>query len=379
MPSQRSQKIKSFIAMDILEASHAMSRRGIDVVSFSLGEPDFQAPACVQEACIKAIQNGTTKYTHSQGSYVLREEIARHYQTKYGVTISPDQIIITQGTSPAFFLIFSTLLEKGDGVVLPNPHYPCDANFVEFLGGKNQFLKVHEEDDYQWDLKALKKIITKKTKALFVTSPSNPTGSVLTADVLKGIAKTKIPIVSDEIYHGLVYEGSEHTMLEFTNNCIVVGGFSKSYAMTGYRLGYLIAPPKYIRLMQKIQQNFFISANSFVQEAGIAALREGGFALANMRAEYNKRRLVMMQGLRDLGFKINYNPNGAFYIFVKSSHLRKNSYKLAFDILENAHVGVTPGIDFGSEGEGHLRFSYATSIPVIEEGLKRLKAYISSL
>lgn len=365
--------------MDILEASQELERKGAAVIPFSLGEPDFPAPKVVEDACVEAIRNHHTKYTHSQGLIGLREAICEHYKQKYGVTVTPDRIIVTQGTSPAFFLIFSTLLEAGDEVILPNPHYPCDANFVEFLGGKPVFVPIHEKEDYQWDLKEVKKRITKKTRGLFVTSPSNPTGTVLKKEVLQGLTSFKVPLISDEIYHGLVYGEKEHSALEFTDNAFVVNGFSKAYAMTGFRLGYVIAPPEYVRPMQKIQQNFYIAANTFVQEGGIAALKSAGPDLERMRQEFAKRREVMLTGLRELGFKINYNPDGAFYVFVNVSHLSKDSYKLAFDILNKAHVAITPGIDFGSAGEGHLRFSYAVSEAKIKEGLVRLKKYLGEL
>ena len=376
--TQRAQDIKSFIAMDILEAACKLENQGRSIISFSLGEPDFSAPEAVQEACIQAIRDHQTKYTHSQGLLPLREAIASHYYNTYKVNVNPEQILVTQGTSPAFFLIFSSMLEKGDEVVLPNPHYPCDANFVSFQGGKVVYLPIFENEDYQWNIDEIKKRITKKTKALFVTSPSNPTGTVLSYETLKKLAGLKKTIVSDEIYHGLVYEGKEHTALEFTQNTFVVNGFSKAYAMTGYRLGYVIAPRKFVRPMQKIQQNFYISANSFVQWAAIAALKEGGQTLATMRQEYKRRRDVLLEKLEELGFHVNYKPTGAFYVFVDVRHISRNSYKLAFDILNKVGVAITPGIDFGSRGEGFLRFSYAVSVEKIEEGMERLKTYLET-
>ncbi|MBI2341033.1 MAG: pyridoxal phosphate-dependent aminotransferase [Deltaproteobacteria bacterium] len=376
MISKKAQRIKSFIAMDILERSQALELQGRSIIPFSLGEPDFDPPECVKEACIRAIRENRTKYTHSQGLLELREEICEHYLLKYGVTVHPDRIIVTEGTSPAFFLVFSTILERGDEVILPNPHYPCDANFIEFLDGKPVFFPIREKDGYQWNTRSVQKRISKKTRAVFVTSPSNPTGTVLEEEVMKKLASLDVPVVSDEIYHGLVYEGKEHSILEYTDDAFVVNGFSKAYAMTGFRLGYVIAPKEYIRAMQKIHQNFMISANSFVQYAGIAALKEAGRDLERMRNEFKRRREAMLSGLRGLGFKIGYNPEGAFYVLVDVRHLSKDSYKLAFDVLDKAHVAITPGIDFGSGGEGRLRFSYAVSVEKIEEGLHRLKNYL---
>lgn len=364
--------------MDILEAAQRLEQEGHDVISFSLGEPNFDPPECVREACIRAIKEKKTRYTHSQGLIELREAIAEHYKKQYGVTVDPNCMIVTQGSSPTFFLIFSTLLESGNEVILPNPHYPCDANYVEFLGGRPVFVHLREEDDYQWSLKSVRKLVSKKTRGILVTSPSNPTGTILRKEVLEGLADSGVPVISDEIYHGLVYEGKAHSLLEFTDNTFVVNGFSKTYAMTGFRLGYVIAPKEFVRPMQKIQQNFTISANSFVQVAGIAALKEAAPDVLRMREELNRRREVMLRGLKGLGFKISYSPQGAFYVFVKTSPLSDNSYNLAFDILNRAHVAITPGIDFGSEGEGHLRFSYAVSVEAIEEGLERLRRYMEA-
>lgn len=364
--------------MDIIERAQELEREGKKVISFSLGEPDFEPPVCAVEACQKALRDGDTKYTHSQGLLELREEICSYYEKKYQVKkLSPDQVIITQGSSPAFFLIFSTLLEKGDEVILPNPHYPCDANFVEFNDGKPVYLPIYEKDNYQWNIDRLNQLITNKTRGIFVTSPSNPTGTVLTEEVMQGIAKTNLPIISDELYNELVYQGRETSALEVSNQAIVVNGFSKSFAMTGFRVGYLIAPKEMIRPLQKVQQNFHISTNTFVQRAALAALKEAKPDVEKMKSEYKKRQKVMLEGLKKLGFKINYTPEGAFYIFVDCSHISNNSYQLAFDILEKSHLAITPGIDFGSRGEGFLRFSYATSIKNIEEGLSKLEKYLS--
>jgi aspartate/methionine/tyrosine aminotransferase len=196
---------------------------------------------------------------------------------------------------------------------------------------------------------------------------------------MRAIARFSPLIVSDEIYHGLVYEGHEHSILEFTDQAFVLNGFSKLYAMTGLRLGYLIAPQPFVRPIQKIQQNFFISANSMVQMAGIAALEKAGEDVARMRSLYDERRRYMVKRLKELGLGITVEPTGAFYVFANARHISKDSYKLAFDILEKAHVGVTPGIDFGKNGEGYLRFSYANSLENIIEGLNRIEHYLHRL
>jgi aspartate/methionine/tyrosine aminotransferase len=222
----------------------------------------------------------------------------------------------------------------------------------------------------------IKEKISKKTKGIFINSPSNPTGNLLSADRMQKIIELSPYIISDEIYHGLVYGDQEHSILEFTDRAFVFNGFSKLYAMTGFRLGYVIAPKEFIRPMQKIHQNFFISANAMVQMAGIAALKYAQNDVNAMRITYDQRRQYMIKRLREIGFGITVEPTGAFYVFANAKHLSGDSYKFAFEILENAHVGVTPGIDFGQNGEGYIRFSYASSMGNIEEGMRRIENYL---
>jgi len=215
-----------------------------------------------------------------------------------------------------------------------------------------------------------------RTKAIFVNSPSNPTGNLLSQERMKAISNLSPYIISDEIYHGLVYQGEEHCILEYTDRAFVLNGFSKAYAMTGWRLGYLIAPKPFIRSIQKVQQNFFISANAITQWAGIAALEEAGEDVAQMRTIYDQRRRFMVKRLKEMGLGITVEPTGAFYVFANAKRFSSDSYKLAFDILERARVGVTPGVDFGANGEGYLRFSYANAIENIAEGMDRIERYL---
>jgi aspartate/methionine/tyrosine aminotransferase len=268
------------------------------------------------------------------------------------------------------------LCDPGDEVILSDPGYACYPNFMQFLGIKAVKVPVYEEDGFQYRPEEICKRISDKTKAIIINSPMNPAGNLLSHEVMQKLAKYDIPIISDEIYHGLVYEGKAHSMLEFTRNAFVLNGFSKLFAMTGLRLGYVIAPKEFIRAMQKFQQNLFICAGSTAQKAGIAALRSAGEEVTQMKETYNLRRKYMVKRLTEMGFDIKVVPTGAFYVFVNARHLSSDSYKLSFDILEKAHVGVTPGIDFGENGEGFLRFSYANSIENIEEGMNRLEYYL---
>jgi aspartate/methionine/tyrosine aminotransferase len=378
MTSKRTQSISSFIVMDVLEKAHEMEREGVDIIHLEVGEPDFDTPTRIKEAACLALDEGHTHYVHSLGIPELREAISEYYHNTYKVSVDPDQIIIASGTSPAMFVVFSALLEPGEQVIISDPHYACYPNFIKFVQGEPVAVRVYEEDGFQYRPEAIKERITKKTKAIFINSPSNPTGNLLSKERMAAIAEFSPYIVSDEIYHGLVYEGKEHSILEFTDHAFVFNGFSKLYAMTGWRLGYVIAPKPFIRPIQKVTQNFFISANAVVQKAGIAALKDCGDDVARMKKIYNERRQFMIRRLKEMGFGITVEPTGAFYIFANAKHISNDSYGLAFDILEKAHVGVGPGIDFGENGEGYLRLSYASSIEKIAEGMDRLERYLSN-
>jgi len=379
MTASRAQEMKPFIVMDVMERAAEMERRGHAIIHLEVGEPDFDTPAPIKEACLRAMREGKTHYTHSQGLVPLREAICEHYAEKYGVTVSPDQVLVTSGTSPAMLLLFSALLDQGEEVILSNPHYPCYPNIISYAGGRPVLVATDEDEGFQYLPAEIKKQITEHTKGIIINSPANPTGIVMDNKRMEEIASLSPLIISDEIYHGLVYEGKEHSMLEFTERCFIINGFSKLYAMTGWRLGYVIAPQEYIRPMQVMQQNLFISPNSFVQWAGIAALKDAHKEVQEMRETYNKRREFMLKRLREMGLKVSVEPTGAFYILANARQYTADSYQLAFAILEKAKVGVTPGIDFGSQAEGFLRFSYTNSLEKIEQGLERLQRYLASI
>lgn len=378
MVASRTEEISSFIVMDVLERACELEKCGQDVIHLEVGEPDFDTPQCIKDALCRAMDEGHTHYCHSRGLPELREGISAYYQRTYGVAVDPECVIVTPGTSPAMFLLFAALLEPGDEVIISDPHYACYPNFIRFAQGRVVPVPVHEEDGFQYRPEAIAANISDRTRAIFINSPSNPTGNLLSAKRMQAISRLKPYVVSDEIYHGLVYEGKEHSILEFTDRAFVFNGFSKLFAMTGFRLGYLIAPPEYIRPIQKLVQNFFISANAMVQKAGLAALTEADGDTARMKAIYNERRIFMIRRLRAMGLGITVEPTGAFYVFANARHISRDSYALAFDILEKAHVGVAPGIDFGANGEGYLRFSYANSIENIAQGMDRLERYLAS-
>lgn len=360
-----------------------MERMGANIVHLEVGEPDFETPASIKKAAMEAIEKGDTRYTHSLGLHELREAVCVHYRERYGVLVDPEQVVVTAGSSPALFLAFASLLDSGDEVVLSDPHYASYPPIVQFCDGVPVYVPVFESEMFQFNPALLEKKIGSRTKAVVVNSPANPTGTILTKDRFREIAaKTESSgafLISDEIYHGLVYEGQDHCALEFTERAFVVSGFSKLYAMTGWRLGYIIAPREFVRPMQKIQQNFFISANSFVQQAGIAALASSGKEVEIMVKTYDQRRRYMLERLENMGFSFKCRPTGAFYVFANAERLSRDSYSLAFDILQKAHVGCAPGIDFGKGGEGYLRFTYANSMANIKEGMDRLALYLDEI
>lgn len=373
------ENITSFLVMDILDKANEMQKEGIDIIHLEVGEPDFDVPECVAESVAKAYAEHRTHYTASIGDIELREEIVKLYQREYNVRIEPDQVIVTSGSSPAILFLMILLCNNGSEVIISNPGYACYKNFVLAANGTPVYVPLYADTGFQYKIDDIKKCITDKTAAVIINSPMNPTGCILSEAFMKDLSELNIPIISDEIYHGLEYGEKAHSILEFTDNAFVLNGFSKRYAMTGLRLGYMIAPKQYIPALIKLQQNFMICASSTAQRAGIAALQDKSDYVESMVKTYNERRIYLIDRLRSMGFVIPKNPEGAFYVFADASKFTNNSLEFAFDILEKAHVGVTPGIDFGTKGEGYIRFSYANSIENIKEGLDRLEKYLTDL
>ncbi len=374
--SLKSQEIPPFLVMDVLERAMEMAEAGEEIIHLEVGEPDFDTPPNIIEAAAEAMRSGKTHYTPSVGSADLRRAISDQYLKNYGVEVDPQCVVVTSGSSPAILLVLAALLDPAYEIILSDPHYACYPNFVRFLDGEPIFVDIQAHDGFQINPDDVGRAVTEKTRGILINSPSNPTGVVMEPDRMKELAKLDIPIISDEIYHGLVYEGKEHSILEFTNNAFVLNGFSKLYAMTGWRLGYLIAPQPYIRAIQKMAQNFFISASDFVQCAGIEALTNSSQYTARMRDTFNERRLAMLPRLKEMGFKIEVDPTAAFYILADAKRFSSDSYRFAFEILEESGVGVAPGIDFGNNAEGFIRFSYTNSLENILAGLDRIELYL---
>lgn len=378
MISDLVKNIEPFYVMDILERAKQLESEGRDIVHFEVGEPDFNTPQEISSAAVRWIEEGYTKYTSSLGIDELRQSVAEDYSRTYGVEVGYERVIITIGSSPALLLAMLTVLNPGDEILITDPHYACYPQIINVARGVARKIPVYESDGYQLDPAEVRRNIGKKTKAILVNSPANPTGTVMDTDVFRELSEMGLFVISDEIYHGLVYGERVNSVLEFTDDSIAINGFAKLYSMTGWRLGYMIVPKDLVRYVQKLQQNLFISAGSFVQKAGVEAIekvKKSGKSEA-MVAEFDKRRKEMIKGLSSIGFDIAVEPKGAFYVFVNSSRWSRDSWRLAFDILENCHVGVTPGIDFSDRGRDYLRFSYTTSVDSIREGIRRLGEFL---
>jgi aspartate/methionine/tyrosine aminotransferase len=369
----RAASIEPFLAMEVMERALELERGGARVIHLELGEPDMEPPRAAVLACSEALLAGETHYTDSRGLAELREAIAQDHARRCGVQVDPARVLVTSGTSPAMLLVFSLLVEPGDEVILGTPHYPCYPNFVRACGGTPVLIPTAAEDGYRLDASAVRRALGPRTRAIVVSSPANPTGAIQSAETLAELAALGVPLVSDEIYDGLLYDGARTcSALTLDADAFVLDGFSKRYAMTGFRLGYVIAPSGATRALQSLAQNLFISVASFAQRAGIAALAHGDATTAAMREAYGARRTLLADGLKRLGFEVPCAPRGAFYVFADARRFGPDSRKLASTLLERAHVAVTPGVDFGAAGEGFLRFSCTAADAQINDALERI-------
>jgi aspartate/methionine/tyrosine aminotransferase len=380
--SARARAVRPFVVMDVVARAKELEKSGADVVRMDVGDPDFATPEVVTRAAEAAMEAGDTGYTQSLGLPDLREAVAASFARHHGVSIEPCDIVVTQGTSPAMLLLFGSLLDPGDEVIMADPCYPAYPNYVNFLGGVPVRVRALAEEGFAMDPEAVRAAVTPRTRCIMVNSPGNPTGAVLPSENLEALARiaeeNDLWLASDEIYHGLTYGVHARSVLEFTDRAFVLNGFSKLYAMTGWRLGYLVAPRRFVRSAEVIQQNFFLCANHFVQAAGVVALRDAGPDVERMRVTYDERRRFLVPALRALGLGVSREPEGAFYVFADASMWGSDSLALSRRLLEEAHVAVAPGIDFGPGGEGFLRFSYATSVDRLRDGVERLGEWAAS-
>lgn len=380
--SSRINDIQPFHVMALLARAKELEAEGKDIVHMEIGEPDFATPQPIVDAGIEAIRRGDVHYTPALGLPALREAIAGFYKTRYGVDVSSNQVVITPGASGALMLALGVIMQEGDEVLLADPGYPCNRNFIRFLSGKARSIPVDASSGFQLTLKHLQDNWTDKTTAVMVASPSNPTGTLLAKSELLKMAKfvkeKGAYLIVDEIYHGLVYEGDIFTALDLDKDIVVINSFSKYFNMTGWRLGWIVAPQILVNDMDKLAQNIFLAAPTPAQYAALAAFNDDTIAiLESHKEEFKQRRDYLIPELKKLGFKVEVEPQGAFYIYANCEKFTKDSYDFAYDLLENIGVAITPGKDFGhNKANAYVRFSYTTSIARLKEGIKRLNAFL---
>ena len=377
------QLVQPFHVMALLARARELEAEGRSVIHMEIGEPDFVTPQPVIDAGIRALQAGYTHYTPAVGLQVLRERIAAFYKLHYGVDVEPQRVIVTPGASAALQLILAVLVNPGDQVLMADPGYPCNRNFVHLLNGEPVGIPVTAASNYQPTSQQVGDYWTTQTAALLVASPSNPTGTLLGEHTLReyhAIAAARGGcLVVDEIYHGLVYGEQASTALAVSEEVFVVNSFSKYFGMTGWRLGWLIAPQAYVADIDKLAQNLFLAAPTIAQYAALKAFDEESIDILEARRhEFQQRRDYLLPALRDIGFDIAVTPDGAFYLYANCSRFTDDSFSLSSRLLEEAGVAITPGIDFGVNQPGtHVRFAYTTSLENLQEGVRRLREYLS--
>ena len=371
--------IEPFEVMEIQTLAREVEAQGHDVIHLEIGEPDFRTPQPVIEAAKRALDEHRMYYTSALGLPALREAIARFYRTRYGIEIPASRVIVTAGSSAALLLAFGVLLDAGDEVLLADPGYPCNRHFVRTLGAVPRGIAVGPESRYQLDAVLARRHWSAATRMAMIASPANPTGTLVTREetaALAALAREKGgALLVDEIYHGLTYGLDAHTGAEEGEDVWVVNSFSKYFQMTGWRLGWLLAPQALVRKVETLAQNLFISPSAVAQHAALACFTPETLAIAEARRdELDQRRSYLVPALEALGFGVPVVPQGAFYIYADCSRLSKDSFTLARRILTEAHVAVTPGKDFGANHpERHIRIAYTQPVARLEEAVARIR------
>jgi aspartate/methionine/tyrosine aminotransferase len=381
--ARRLTRIEPFHVMDILARARAMEAQGRSIIHMEIGEPDFPTAEGIVQAGIAALQAGHTHYTPALGLPELRAAIAAIYPAR--ARPDPERVVVTPGASGALQLILATLINSGDQVLMADPGYPCNRHFVRLFEGEAVSIPVDASTAYQLNADLIRRHWTKRTVAVLLASPSNPTGTLIPGDemveIIRVVAELGGVLIVDEIYHGLVYGEEAVTALSHSPDVFVVNSFSKYYGMTGWRLGWLVAPTIYVSSIDKLAQNIFLASSTVAQHAALAAFspvvqRE----LAQRRDIFRERRDYLLPALRELGFIIPVVPTGAFYLYADCSCFTDDSQALALDLLERAGVAITPGLDFGSHHAAqHVRFSYANTLENLREGVSRLRDYFTKI
>jgi aspartate/methionine/tyrosine aminotransferase len=384
-PARRTGAITPFRVVDVMEAAWAAERAGRSIVHLEVGEPDFGTPPAVVEAAAKAIADGRVRYTSSLGMPELREAISGYYADRFGIDVPARRVVVTTGASGALLLALAATVDRDDRVLLADPGYPCNRNLIRMCEGTPVGLPVGPDTDYQLTAGLVADGWAAKTRAVLLASPSNPTGTLVPPKELAAIAaeadgRGGVCFV-DEIYGELVYDRAPATVLAETDTPFVINSFSKTFGMTGWRLGWMVCPEWALSALESLAQNAFISAPAPSQYGGLAAFTPEVWAtVEERRRAFAARRDVLVEGLRAAGFGVPVMPQGAFYIYARSDDLDSNSMRLASRLLDEAGVAAVPGLDFGDHRpEAHMRFSYTTSLDQIREGVRRLGAWRSAI
>lgn len=371
--------IAPFHVMSLLEQARQLEQQGHDVIHMEIGEPDFGTPPAIIQTGMAALQAGHTGYSPALGLPALREAIAEDYARRFGVQVPARRIVITAGASGALLLALAALVSPGKEVLLSDPAYPCNRHFVHLLEGRAVNLPVGPDSQYQLTADHLAQHWSADTVAALVATPSNPTGTLLSAEALAALNTAALArggrLIVDEIYQGLVYDQAAHTALAQSDQLFVINSFSKYFQMTGWRLGWLVVPEAYLDAVNRLAQNIFIAASTPAQHAALAAFQPDTLSLLEQRRlELKSRRDALLPMLQQLGFRINSQPQGAFYVYADSSTLAGDCEALSARLLQQAHVAITPGIDFGQHrAREHVRFAYTVPVPRLEQMAERLR------
>lgn len=374
-----------FHVMALLARARELEEQGKSIVHMEIGEPDFTTAQPIIDAGIRALQLGKTHYTPAVGLPELRETIARHYHDSYGVEVDPRRILVTPGASGALQLVLALLVEPGSQVLMTDPGYPCNRNFVYLFEGEPVGVPVSAAEHYQLNVALLDRYWTDRTCCVLIASPSNPTGTMIGPDTLQALLQRVRErngyLIVDEIYQGLCYGANAGTALALGEDLFVINSFSKYYGMTGWRLGWLVAPEDCVGDLDMLAQNLYLAAPTLAQHAALAAfLPETRDILEQRREAFRERRDFLLPALAQLGFDIAVQPQGAFYLYANCSRFTDDSFAFCNDLLERAGVAVTPGIDFGEyRAREHLRFAYTTSLAQLEEGVRRLAQFTAGV
>jgi aspartate/methionine/tyrosine aminotransferase len=381
--ASRMAHIAPFEVMEIQTLAREVEARGMDVVHLEIGEPDFRTPRPVVEAAKRALDAQPMFYTSALGLAGLREAIARFYAERYRVEVPASRVVVTAGSSAALLLAFGVLLDPGDEVLLSDPGYPCNRHFARALGAVPRAVPVGPASRYQMTPELARRHWGEKTRMAMVASPSNPTGTMVTPEELAGLAalarERGATLLSDEIYHGLTYGLDAPTAAEAGEDVFVVNSFSKYFQMTGWRLGWMVAPPEFVRAIEVLAQNLFISPSTVAQHAALACFDPGTIAiLEERRAELDERRRFLVPALESLGFGVPVVPQGAFYVYADCSRLAPDSFAFARDLLAGAGVALTPGKDFGANEPGrHIRIAYTQPVARLEQAVERIARFLA--